>query len=116
MIVKPRKKHKKLKSNEIRIINIDCEAIAELLWENLMEHQEIYFDVDPLDDDLICQMDWDQKSGILTYAVMPLHYIMEGKKLNNAYIRKKVGVTTNSIFQLDRYRRIAITERMLLPD
>ena len=32
MIVKPRKISKKLKSNEMRVINIDHHAIEELLW------------------------------------------------------------------------------------
>lgn len=108
MIVKPKKK-RKLDHNEVRIINIEQQAVAELLWENLMEHQEMYFGIDPLDDSVICAMDWDQGSGMLTYAVMPISYIAEGKKLDFARIRKSVGTTTDSMFHADRYRRIKIT-------
>ena len=112
MIVKPRKISKKLKSNEIRVINIDHHAIEELLWEKLMEHQAEYFDIDKIDDDLICQMQWDREKEILTYAVMPISYMSDGKQLDFSYIRENTGLTVTSLFQPHRYRRLCITDMM----
>ena len=112
MIVKPRKISKKLKSNEIRVININHHAIEELLWENLMEHQAEYFDIDKIDDDLICQMQWDREKEILTYVVMPISYMYNGKQLDFSYIRENIGLTATSLFQTHRYRRLCITDMM----
>ena len=112
MIVKPGKISKKLKSNEMRVINIDHHAIEELLWENLMEHQAEYFDIDKIDDDLICQMQWDREKEILTYAVMPIGYMYDGRQLDFSYIRENTGLTAASLFQPHRYRRLCITDMM----
>lgn len=114
MVVKPKKK--KLRNNEIRVIQIDKKAIEELLWENLVESQDVYFDVNRIDPERICSMEWDQASGMLTYAVMPISYLLDGKKLNFAFLRKKIGITTQSLFQPNRYRCLEITDSMFLED
>ncbi len=114
MIVKPRKKQRKLREDEMRIIHIGRDAIAELLWENLMEHQDIYFDVDMVDDSQICQMCWSADGGTLTYAVLPVCYAMEGKKLDMDALGKRIGLTTASLFSPCRYRTVKITPSAFL--
>ncbi len=114
MIVKPKKKYHKLKDHEIRIINIDHRAVSEILWEHLMEHQEIYFDIDPVDEKLICQMDWDHRNGMLTYAVLPMESIMEGKKLDFEVLRKTIGITTKSVYSPNRYQSVQLNDKLFL--
>lgn len=116
MIVKPKKKKRKLNSNEIRVININQSAIEELLWEYMLESQAKLFDVERVDQDKICSMEWDQSSGNLTYVVMPISYMLEGKKPNFEVLRKKVGITTTSLFSPNRYCSLDITDSMLLKD
>lgn len=116
MIVKPKKKSKKLQKDELRIINIDLHAVEEVLLENLMENQLNYFYVNPVDDDLICQMVWDQNSKVLTYVVMPISYVFEGKKLDFDVLQKEVGITSKSLFQADiqKYRTLKITDSIFM--
>lgn len=113
MIVKPKKKYQKLRHNEIRVINIEQTAIEELLWENLIEKQSILFDVARVDSDHICAMEWDSSNGMLTYTVMPINYMLEGKKLNFELLRKQAGITTDSLFKPNRYRSLTITDSLL---
>ncbi len=109
MIVKPRKKQPKLRDDEMRVIHIGREAIEELLWETLMEHQDIWFDVDPVDDTQICQMHWRGDGGELTYAVLPVRYAMEGKAPDMERLGEMTGQTTSSLFSPCRYRTVKIT-------
>ncbi len=112
MIVKPRKKRKALREDELRVIHVGKDAVGELLWENLMEHQEVYFDVDAVNDNEICQMGWSQEG--LTYAVMPIRYVMEGKQLDLKALAEKTGETTDSLFHPLRYRTMRITPDLFL--
>lgn len=114
MKVVPHIKRRKLGADEVRIITVDEDAIAELLVENLMEHQEDYFDIDAISGDHICITNWDQQEKVLTYAVMPLKYALDGCGLNFEYIRKQCGITTNSLFRENRYQSLTITKEMLI--
>lgn len=115
MKVKVKRKIHPIMPDEIRIINIGVDAIQEVLFENLMDHVSDYFDVpNKVDDDKICLMQWDSDSGCLTYAIMPINYALEGKELNYDYIRKRIGLTTNSLFQPHRYRRLRISPKIFM--
>ncbi len=114
MKVIPHIKRNPLKANEVRVITIDENALNELLFENLMEHQEDYFNIDGLCDDIICTMNWDRRRGLLTYAVMPIKYRYDGCSLNYDYLQQKIGVTTSSLFRPKRYRSFTLNEKMLV--
>ncbi len=113
MIVKPKKK-RSFPDNELRVISIGSQAIEEILWETLMEHQEEYFDIDAVDDSLICFMRWNRQQEMLTYAVMPIRFALEGKQLDFEYICRKTGITSDSLFQPRRYRKMKITPACFL--
>lgn len=115
MKVKPRIKQRFLRPNEARIITIGKDAIMELLTETLMENKCRYFDLDDNIDgsnDIICIANWD-RSDLLTYAVMPLKYCLEGYDLCIDRVNEKVGITTDSLFKPNRYKSIVLTEKLL---
>lgn len=106
MKVTPRKV-RPLDSGELRVIRIPREAVEELLWEHLMEHQADYFDAPSLDEKSICLMQW--KGGDLTYALAPIKAMMGGKEPDFSVICKKSGKTTTSLFHPKRYKRLKLT-------
>lgn len=97
--------------DEMRVINVEKAAVDELLWENLMENKSSYFDVDDVSENNIFLMYWNRIGGI-TYVVLPINYLRNGKKLNFEYIYKKTGITTTSFFGGKRYKRIRITSEI----
>ena len=113
MKVRPRIKFKPLKLNELRIISIDEDAIAELLLENLLDNKGKYFNLPDISENSTCVMKWDTKHNLLTYAVMPIDYLLEGYDLNPDFIRN-IGLTTNSLFKSDLYKTFVVTQEMLI--
>ena len=113
MKVRPYRKHKTFSSNEMRVINIDNEAIAEILFENLTENSGHYFNIDNAKEELIFCMNWDQEGHSLSYAALPLKILLEGYRLNFDYIKNSIGYTTKSLFQPNccMYKSIYLTEQ-----
>ena len=109
MKVKPYIKQQPLKENEIKIISIGENAIAELLLETLMQNKSKYFDVPKVSTDSICIMKWDKDRCFLTYAIMPIKYCLNGFDLNPKFIQE-IGVTTDSLFKPNRYKVFTLTD------
>ena len=82
---------KKLKDKEIRVIRISKEAVLELLWENLIDNGELYFELHK-SDDRIYHMLLDE-SGDLIYAVK-----RRTSQLDVDKIFQEAPVTTESLF------------------
>lgn len=97
MKVKPVIKSKALAKNELRIINIGKDAVAELLFENLMENQEKYFGVQISDNTYHCMMNWDVSNERLTYAVARIADTVN-KEIDFEKLFQDVGITTGSLF------------------
>lgn len=97
MKVKPIVKSKVLAENELRVINIGKDAIAELLFENFMENQEKYFGVEIGDDTYNCSMNWNVDDETLTYAVVRIADIIN-KEIDFEKLFRNVGITTDSLF------------------
>lgn len=118
MIVRPKKVSKELKDNELRVINIGLKAVEEILLESLMERKKFWFNVPAVDKNRMCHMQWDPDCEILTYVITPLRYVLEGKELDFDYLRKEVGITSNSLFhaQLQKYRTLEITDAVFVDD
>lgn len=114
MKVFPHIKRKPLCSDEIRVITIDKSAVEELLLENFLEHKSEYFDIEDVNDTKICLMKWNQADGVLSYAVMPIKYSLDGCELDFNYIQKKLGITTDSLFKPNRYKTWKLTAEMFL--
>ena len=112
MKVVPYRKQRRLASNEARIITIEKTAIEELLLENLVEHQNSYFDVDD-EDNNICVMNLDYQKNVLTYAIMPIKYCFDGYELNFESLYRKFGKTTDSLFTKNKYQTIMLTKEFL---
>lgn len=115
MKVIPKIKRKTIDPDEIRVININEDAISELLLEHLMEHNSDYLDMPSVSDDHICIMDWDQQNHHLIYAVMPLEICMKGYTLDCNYLRQTVGMTVSSLYAPNqcKYKSVKITKEML---
>ena len=116
MKVIPRIKSKALGLNEVRIITVNEEAVEELLLENLMEKCNSYFNVAYNSDNMVCVMNLEKSKRLLTYAIVPINYCLDGHNLNFDYIREKVGITTKSLFTNNRYRSLTITDEMLFQE
>ena len=112
MKVIPKIKPRSLITTEMRVITISEEAIAEVLLENLMENKSTYFDTKAVSENEICAMYWNKATNCLTYVILPYEYAQKG--INFAYIQRKVGVTTNTLFQPHRYRRLKITSKCFI--
>lgn len=54
------KKVSRLGKNEVRVVKIPREAIEEILWENLMENGDEWFDLKQNSDDIIFRMKFDE--------------------------------------------------------
>lgn len=115
MKVIPRK-CRQLAPNEIRVININADAISELLWEVLMEYKSVYFDTADLCEDNIYAMNWDRNRNFLTYVVLQERHILQGGTLDFEQIRRSAGITTSSVFRPQGYKRLCITPGILRPD
>lgn len=119
MKVIPQVKTRKLKSNEVRFITIEAAAIEELLLENLMKYRGEYFELDDdsnldVSEQDVCVMSWNKSSGMLTYAIMPIKYYLDGYCLNTEYIQSTYKKTTNTLFQPNRYKAVTLTDKMLI--
>lgn len=110
MKVVPHIKRSTRTKDEIKIITASQTAIEELLLENLLDHYHEYFNIDNNDNSGVCLMNWDTDSGLLTYAVMPTEYCSRGYSLNFDYVRKKLGITTKSLFAVNRFRVVHLDD------
>ena len=63
------KKVSRLGKNEVRVIKIPREAIEEILWENLMEKGDEWFDLKQNSDDIIFRMNFDETMSELVFTL-----------------------------------------------
>lgn len=63
------KKVSRLGKNEVRVIKIPREAIEEILWENLMENGDEWFDLKQNSDDIIFRMNFDETMSELVFTL-----------------------------------------------
>lgn len=110
------RKCQSLMLDEMRVINVGREAIQELLFETLTEHLSEYFDVSKVNDEEVGVMQWDSKNECLTYAVIPISQLRGNKQIDFDYLRKKVGITTASLFHPNRYKKLRISQRCFLEE
>ena len=101
-----RKQHKPLSENHIRVIKISKEALFEFLYENIIDDQETYFDVDPLG--VTGTFDVNFQEGQFIFCV----HKSEDNKGNSIQFPDEIDLqklmdrlpdTTSSMFQNDRY-------------
>lgn len=116
MKVKPIIKHP-LNENELRVINVDHDAISELLFENLMDCQEQYFGIKRGDGNCMCMMHWDSDKNVLTYAVARETDLVGTvlKELNYDKLRRDVGFTTDSLFSAKRFISLPLNHYTMNP-
>ena len=63
------KKVSRLWKNEVRVVKIPREAIEEILWENLMEKGDEWFDLKQNSDDIIFRMNFDETMSELVFTL-----------------------------------------------
>lgn len=63
------KKVSRLGKNEVRVVKIPREAIEEILWENLMENGDEWFDLKQNSDDIIFRMNFDETMSELVFTL-----------------------------------------------
>ena len=63
------KKVSRLGKNEVRVVKIPREAIEEILWENLMEKGDEWFDLKQNSDDIIFRMNFDETMSELVFTL-----------------------------------------------
>ena len=106
-------KKKKLGDDKVRVIKISKDALFEFIYENFIDDQDVYFDVDPLAvtstfsmdydncDFIFCVSNTEDALGNLTY----LHHKIDPQKL-----LQKLPDTTSTMFADGRYREYTIEE------
>lgn len=93
------KKVSRLGKNEVRVVKIPREAIEEILWENLMENGDEWFDLKQNSDDIIFRMNFDETmSELIFYACdFPADSVPKFDQIDE-YIENNVGFTANSMY------------------
>lgn len=93
------KKVSRLGKNEVRVIKIPREAIEEILWEDLMENGDEWFDLKRNSDDIIFRMNFDETmSELVFYAYdFPTDSVPKFDQIDE-YIEDNVGFTANSMY------------------
>ena len=93
------KKVSRLGKNEVRVVKIPREAIEEILWENLMENGDEWFDLKQNSDDIIFRMNFDETmSELVFYACdFPADSVPKFDQIDE-YIENNVGFTANSMY------------------
>ena len=86
---------KKLHQDEVRIIRIPFSAVEKILFENLMDNGERYFNTEVNEDNLF-HMVFDDESGDLIYAVSNFH-----EKIDFDVLKKATEITADSLFTPD---------------
>ena len=86
---------KELQKDEVRIIRIPFSAVKEILFENLMDKGEKYFDTKVNEDNLF-YMVFDDESGDLIYAVSKFP-----EKIDFDVLKKATEITAESLFTPD---------------
>lgn len=104
-------KTKHLKKGELRIIQIDENAIFELLKETMMENASEYFDV--LDVTKVTfEMKWLKESGQFICAVYDSGHCPSNPDvfLDLAELGDQVGLTTRTLYGKHRYKTLYLSD------
>lgn len=107
------RKKKPMDENEVKIIKISREALFEFIYEQIIDKQEKYFDVDPLDVTNTFYMDWDQ--GQFIFCVYKTEDNEENinklpKEIDLIKLMKNMSDTTDSMYADNRYRQFTKQE------
>ena len=104
------KRIKSIRTGEIRVISFGEDAIAELLFENLMGNKEKYFSFTDRGD-FICHMYWNRAKHIVTYAVQKLNDCAKNGEPNLKAIQCRYGITTSSLYEPNCYICLHMREK-----
>lgn len=109
------KKVSRLGKNEVRVIKIPREAIEEILWEDLMENGDEWFDLKRNSDDIIFRMNFNETmSELVFYACdFPADSVPKFDQIDE-YIENNVGFTANSMY--NKYECGRFYQTISVPD
>ena len=99
--------------NKIRVIKIGKEALYEFIYEKIIDEQEQYFDVDPLE--VMDTFDIDLENGEFIFCVhkdedKDGNFIEFPKGIDLKKLLKKLPDTTSTMFADGRYKEYSKEE------
>lgn len=106
-----------MREDRIRVIKLGKQALFEFIYENFIDDQETFFDIDPIDVIDSFDMDWDNgqfifcvhKSEDNNGNVLPLP-----KEIDLQKIMRAIPDTTETMFSPNRYREYTKDELVSL--
>ena len=106
-----------MREDRIRVIKLGKQALFEFIYENFIDDQETFFDIDPIDVIDSFDMDWDNgqfifcvhKSEDNNGNVLPLP-----KEIDLQKIMRAIPDTTETMFSPIRYREYTKDELVSL--
>ena len=106
-----------MREDRIRVIKLGKQALFEFIYENFIDDQETFFDIDPIDVIDSFDMDWDNgqfifcvhKSEDNNGNVLPLP-----KEIDLQKIMREIPDTTETMFSPNRYREYTKDELVSL--
>lgn len=96
-----------LKEDNVRVIKISKDALFEFIYENFIDDQDVFFDVDSLQ--VIDSFDIDWKNGQFIFCVHQSedsygNIIPLSEEIDLQKIMKNIPDTTSTMFADNRYR------------
>lgn len=93
--------------NSVRVIKISKEALFEFIYEQMIEKQDIFLDVDPLSVSDSFDMDWENGQFIFCAHKSEDkngNFISLPKEINLQRLMRNLPDTTATMYQGNRYK------------
>lgn len=110
MKVYPKRKRDVLKSDEIRVININHTAVDEFLYESLISQSKTLLNLEACTQCFFV-MKHNRDEGTLTFAAIPDQYANKITQLDLEYI-SNLAKKNSSLFIPSPYQKLHITPKM----
>lgn len=99
--------------NKVRVIKISADALFEFIYENFIDEQECYLDVDPVSVTNAFDIDWERKEFIFcayNSEDAQENLLRLPEKVNLQTLIERLPDTTGSMFNEKRYREFTKEE------
>ena len=108
---------KKLDKNSVRVIKISQKALFEFIYENMIDDQEAFFDVDALD--VISTFDINFEQGQFIFCVSKAEdengtILSLPDEVDLQHLMQNIPDTTESMYTANRYKEFTKEELIAL--
>lgn len=101
------KKKKQMDENHVRVIKISKEALFEFIYEKMIDDQETFLNIDPMDAANTFDMDWENGQFIFcAYKSEDANgnIIEFPESIDLQKLLRRLPDTTSTMFEENRYR------------